>query len=131
MQLFAPTYGQFDFGFTVLEIDGQRDEGKAFDLGFLGELLDLGLMQEQLALPLGFVVVYVALLVCFDVAIYQGDFALIGDGEATVEGNVVLPDGFDFRAFQDNTRLNGFEDFVLEAGLAVLTDYLNAHFATR
>ena len=39
----------------------------------------------------------------------------------------MLPDGFDFRSFKDNTRFESFDDFVLEAGLSVLADDVFAH----
>lgn len=128
MELLATADSQFDLGLAILDVHGHGNDGEPFDFCRLSELSDLGLIQEQAALSLGFVVVDVALLVGFDVAIYQRDFAIGNDGECTIERDVVLLYRLDFGAFKDNTGFECFEDFVLETGFAVLAyDLIIAH----
>ena len=128
MNLLATAYSQFDLGLAILDVHGQGNEGEPFDFGLLSELGDLGLVQEQSSLSLGFVVVDVALFVWFDIAIYQRDFAIGNDGKCTIERDVVLSHRFDFSPFKDNTGFKRFENFVLETGFAVLAyDLIIAH----
>src|ERR1044072_9856162 len=51
--LLAPGHGQFHLGPALLEVQTQGHQGKAALRRLARELLDLPLMQEQLARPLG------------------------------------------------------------------------------
>src|SRR5689334_16928407 len=77
MQLLAPGEGDLDLGAAfVVEIDFQRYDGHALALDRADQLVDLALMQQELARPFRLVVEAAGLLVLRDVGVEQPQLAV-------------------------------------------------------
>ena len=81
MELFTTADGEFDFGSAIGQIHGERNDSEALDLGFLGELGNFGLFEQESTLSLGFVVMDIPLLVGFDIAVDEDDIAILDNSE--------------------------------------------------
>src|SRR6476620_6890672 len=109
-------------GATVLEVERQRHDGASALAGLVRDLLELGAVQEQLALAAGGVVVPRAVEVLGDVDVLEVELVAGEHREAVDERCPPHPQRLHLGAGQDDARLEGVADEVVVSGLAVARD---------
>ncbi len=67
-------------------------------------------------------IVDISMRIRLNVTINECNIAVVDNGKSTIERNVVLLDGFDFGALEDNPRFESFYDFIFVAGFAILAN---------
>src|SRR6476661_3727083 len=104
---------------AVLEVEGQRHDGATALARLVGDLLELGPVQEQLALAPRGVVVPRAVEVLGDVDVLEVELVAREHREAVDQGGAPHPQRLHLGAGQDDACLEGVVDEVVVAGLAV------------
>lgn len=85
-------------------------------------------MEEQLAAPQRIVIVAIAVLVLAYVGIMQENLAIVNRCVAVLQVCPSSPQGLDFRTLKDNSRFDYLVNEVVVAGLAILSNHLDAVF---
>ena len=125
MLLEATAEAELDLGPTVLEEDAQRQDCEAALRGFLRDLVDLVLVQQQLAGPLRLVgAKAVGVAVGGDMDSEQKDFAPFDSGVRVLELDLRVSQRLDLAAHQGDASLVRVDDLVVVAHLAVVGDDL-------
>src|SRR2546425_2342638 len=101
---------QLHFCDFLVEINSERNEGQALLRKFAEHPTDLLLMEEQLPVPFGIVIVDVALLERTDMQPDEPDFSILDDRVTVLEIGVSLAKGLDLRSLQDNAGFVAVED---------------------
>src|SRR5579884_3962964 len=116
----APGQGEGDLGPAVLEVEGEGDEGQRLLLGTTGQLVDLPAVQEQLAGPVRIVAAEtLGEGVGGDMDPVQPHLAVLDPGVGIPQRHQPVAEGLDLAALQGDAALDGLEDVVVVAGLAV------------
>src|SRR6185312_2871070 len=116
--------GQRDLGLhaAVLEVQAQGDQRQALLRYARGELLDLVLVRQQLAVARGLVVGAVALLVRLDRRTHEPQLAPALLRVGLAQRDLAGTQGLDLRPCQRDAGLEALEDVVLVPRLAVARD---------
>src|SRR6478736_3982684 len=109
-------------GAAVLEVERQRHDGAPALAGLVRDLLELGAVQEQLALAAGGVVVPRAVEVLGDVDVLEVELVAGEHREAVDQRRPPHPQRLDLGAGEHDAGLEGVVDEVVVSGLAVARD---------
>jgi len=88
-------------------------------------------VHQELSFPLFLVVKLVGRGIFGDMGANQPELPLAYSGIAIREVPPSFPEALHLAALQDHSRLKGLYYLVVEAGLAVFADFLNAHIRPR
>jgi len=128
VELLAAPQADLQLGVApVVDVEAERDEGQALRLRPAEELVDLVLVEEELASALRLVVPAVAGRVRGDVGADEPGLTAVDPGVGLLQAHLAGPDRLDLRAGQDDASLEGVLDAELVARLAVEGDGLLAH----
>lgn len=118
---FAGTQAHENFEAAVFEVtlEGHKCPGAAF-FDLAEEAMDLRLMEEELAGPVRFRVGSVTVAVGRDMEGVEPSFAVFNPAKGVGEVAVASADRFDFRAGQDDSGFDRFQDRVVVASPAVV-----------
>ena len=119
---FALAHREGHFDLAVLPVEGQREQGVAFDGRQAEELADFGFVQQEFAGGLGLVVEAVAAGVFVNVGVVKIDLVVFHAGKGVADLALAGAQGFDLGAVQDDAGLEGFEDVVIAPGFGVGKD---------
>src|SRR6476661_924814 len=121
VELFTLGQGNFNLGKApVVHEQAQGDDGEALVLAFAGQLFQLALVEQQLALAHGVVVVVGTQRVGRDAHLVNPEAAVgVEEAVAVAEVDVAGADAFDFGALQHHARVVAGQEGVLVAGAAV------------
>src|SRR5690606_2672549 len=123
--LLALGEGQLDLGAPpAVEVDRERDQRHALALDRADHLLDLALMEQQLARPLGLVIEAVAVAELGNVGIDQPGLAIMHVRIALGDRALAAPQALHFGARQRDPGFEHVFDEILEPRAPVLGDGL-------
>src|ERR1044072_1079079 len=129
VQLLAARQREFDLGAALLvEIELERHERHSLALDRADQLVDLALMQQQLARALGRVIEAPGLQIFHDVRVDQPDLAAARIGIGLRDRRLADAQRFHLAAGQRDAGLELLADLVIETALAVLGDDLVMRF---
>ena len=106
----------------LIEIEFERHNRHAIALHRRHQLVQLALMQQQLARLGGFVIMAVTGNIFGNIGIHQIAFALAHSGEAMRQIGLAEAQRFHFRALQHQTGFKGFSDLKIATGAAVFSN---------
>src|SRR4029077_12463965 len=122
VRLLAAPDPEQQLGAALGEVELQRHERVALLLERLPELLDLGAVEQQLALPHRVQVPAIALLVGWDVELHHPRLAVLDRGPGLLEARLPRPEALHLGACEHEPGLDRVEDRVVVRGLAILRD---------
>ena len=126
MQFLALGHRQQQLGPAALvEIQLQQNQRHALPIDRAHQLVDLLLVQQQLARPLRLVVEAVGLQVFRNIGVDQPYLAVLGIGIGFRDRGLAVAQRLDLGAGQRNPGLNRIVDRIVETGLAVFRNYLD------
>ena len=122
--VFFLALGQTDchLDMPILEIELERDQGKAFFFGFADQAPDFPPVQEEFTGAGGVGGIGGGKGVGADVGVVQIDLAFLNPGKAIVNIGLSQADRFNFGAGEDDAGFDHIVDKIIEVGFAILTD---------
>lgn len=122
----SPANTELEFDDTAFQIEFERNESKAAFIDLSLHTLQLLFMDKQLPFSIGIVVENVAMSVWSDMKTDEPEFAVfypaVGVGKRELTGF----HRFYFGAFEFDTALKAFVDFVIETGFSIVRKELGA-----
>ena len=123
VELLAAGEPELDLGPALLvDVEPQRDDRLALGLRLAQQLVDLGAVEEELAGPLGLVVVAVAAFERRDVGADEPRLAALDPGVGVGQVGLAGSERLDLRPGQDDARLERLVDREVVAGSSVERD---------
>src|SRR6266516_7273757 len=126
-QLLAPPDRDFRLHLAVLEVEAGRHEGEALFAHLRVEPVDLAPVQEELARPVGLVILAVARAVLRHVQADEPRLAVAHVGVRLLERRLPLPQRLHLGAGQHEAGLDPVEEAVVVPRAAVVDDQLFSH----
>jgi hypothetical protein len=102
-----------DLHSAVFPIEGERDEGMAFDGNLAEEFPDFGLVEKQFADGFGLMVLEITEAVFVDMGVVEEDLAVLDPGKGIADLALAGAQRFDLGAFEHNAGLICLEDVVI------------------
>ena len=128
VELLASAEADFDLHEGAAEVDAERDEGVAVLLQLAEDFIDLGLMEEELAVAQRVLVKDVALLVRIHMHAVDEDLSVFYVAEGFLDGALAEAEGLDLCARELDAALEGLIHEVVVVGLLVVCDELGSFF---
>jgi hypothetical protein len=126
VQLLAPGQRKLDLRPAApVEIDRERDQRHALAADSNAHLVDLALMKQQLAGPLGLVIMAIAMAEFRDVRVDQPDLIILHLGIAFGDGSLAEAQRLHLGAGERNPRLEKILEEIFIARAPVLRDRLH------
>src|SRR5262245_8297034 len=125
MQLLAARHRDLELRPSLLiEIELERNDGHALAVHRAGELVDLALVQQELARAFRRMIETAALQVFRDVGVDEPEFARAAVGVGLRDRRLALAQRLDLGAGQSNASLESLADLIVEASPAIVGDDL-------
>ena len=112
----------------MAEVDAERDEGVAVLLQLAEDFIDLGLMEEELAVAQRVLVKDVALLVRIHMHAVDEDLSVFYVAEGFLDGTLAEAERLDLCARELDAALEGLVHEVVVVGFLIICDELGAFF---
>ena len=129
VQLFAAAQPKLKLDVVLLEIDLGRDQRESLLFSLADQLVDLNMMQQQLAHPGRIVVLPVTEGVFGDVHVVDEHLAVLNAAERFLEIHLAVADRLDLGSGQHNAGFKGLLDIIIVVSLFVGGDDLDSHVA--